>query len=123
MDNQTRQYLNDGHVDVDAGLRVLEGVADPDALYLRLLRKFSGDRDFGLFMDALREGDMELAQRASHSLKGVCGNLGLTNLYKTSTKINDELKTGKWPDSALIQALEREYQLVQGTIAGLENRQ
>lgn len=121
MDNQIRQFLNDRHVDVDAGLRVLDGVPNADQVYLRIFRMFAKDQNYEKFMAAAGNGDMTGAERASHSLKGVCGNLGLQGLYRAVLRVNDELKMGRWPDSAAVDLLGDEYALVQEAVAGLEN--
>lgn len=121
MDNQIRQYLNERHVDVEAGLKVLEGVPDSEALYLRLLRMFAQDDNYALFQEALAGGDLETAQRSSHALKGTSGNLGMRALHEASTAVNNTLKEGQRPDKKAVKLLNWEYGLVQEAIAGLES--
>ena len=65
-----------------------------EALIKKFVLKYPGDPSFNQLKDALEAQDWELAFRASHTLKGVAGNLGLTALYTAL--------------SALVEALRRE---------------
>ena len=67
------------------------------ALYLRLLRKFRESRgnDFEkVFANAIASGDAEGAERAAHTLKGVAGSIGATELYEAAVTLNEACKRG-----------------------------
>ena len=55
-----------------------------EALVKRFAVKFLNDPSFQELTDGLAAQDGEKAFRAAHTLKGVCLNLGFTELYKTS---------------------------------------
>jgi len=64
-------------------------------LYQRLLRKFRDSRgnDFeNVFGDALESGDAVTAERAAHTLKGIAGSIGATELYERAMKLNEACK-------------------------------
>lgn len=48
--------------------------------------------------DAIANKDIELAERIVHTIKGIAGNIGADELFKTATKLDDILKTGALDD-------------------------
>ncbi|MET0094248.1 MAG: response regulator, partial [Sedimenticola sp.] len=80
-----------GGLDAEDGLRRVGG---NQALYVRLLLKFrQSQAGFGTGMRAaLAAGDMESARRAAHTLKGVSGNIGAVELYRSSQELERLIK-------------------------------
>ncbi len=60
----------------------LKRLMNSESLYLRLLKKLLDDKTFSELKKAVEERDHELMFRASHTLKGVAGNLSLKTLYE-----------------------------------------
>lgn len=58
-----------------------------EALVKRFAVKFLNDPSFQELTDGLAAQDGEKAFRAAHTLKGVCLNLGFTELYKVSAEV------------------------------------
>lgn len=77
-----------------------------EALMRRFLLKFPNDTSIEQFRTAWQDKDYDLMQQTSHTLKGVCGNLGLQALYDSSFKINSALKKG---DKAFVDANADEF--------------
>jgi polar amino acid transport system substrate-binding protein len=80
-------------IDLADGLRRVQG---NQTLYVRLLSKF---RESQLnfredFNNAVRNHDTELAHRLAHTLKGTAGNLGCTELQKSSGDLEMAVKNG-----------------------------
>ena len=65
-----------------------------DALLERLLGKFLDDPQYSALRAALEAGDVERAVSAAHTLKGVCGNLSMTDLYGLFIRQVDALRAG-----------------------------
>ncbi|WP_321970819.1 Hpt domain-containing protein [Paratractidigestivibacter sp.] len=63
-----------------------------DALVERFAKKFLQDQSFANLKSALAEGDAEAAFLAAHTLKGICMNLGLSNLTGPAVQITEELR-------------------------------
>ena len=73
-----------------------------EALVKRFAVKFLNDPSFQELTDGLAaqadlgrtlsEGDYKEAFRAAHTLKGVCLNLGFTELYKVSAELTEVLR-------------------------------
>lgn len=91
MTLERREQLEAAGIDVAA---VLERVMDSEALLERLLKKFPDDPQYPALRAALERGDAEAAVIASHTLKGVCGNLSMTALYQLFTAQVDALRRG-----------------------------
>ena len=71
--------LESGGIDV---AQALERVMGNEALLERLLGRFLDDPQYPALCAALERGDMEQAVRAAHTLKGMCGNLSMTELFQ-----------------------------------------
>ncbi len=81
-----------------------------DALVARFATKFLDDASFDSLRDALKAGDAERAFMAAHTLKGVCSNLGFTNLYEPVYQITEALRGGSLEGSnVLFPQVEAEY--------------
>lgn len=63
-----------------------------EILVERFLIKFLQDPSFVQLTVALEEKDVQSAFRAVHTLKGVCLNLGLTDLFEVSSALTEKLR-------------------------------
>jgi len=63
-------------------------------LYVKLLNKFKDDSSFNDMEAALKTGDLEKAQIAAHTLKGLAANLSLMELHKQSLEVETQIKAG-----------------------------
>ncbi len=70
-------------VDKDALLKRLMGNASLVGMFIR---KFTEDLNFEKLKTAFAAQDMQTAEMASHTLKGMCGNLSLVELYQQFTE-------------------------------------
>ncbi len=55
---------------------------------------FLDDDSYPKLEDALKKENVEEAFRAAHTLKGVCQNLGFTNLYQPAYELTEVLRAG-----------------------------
>lgn len=63
-----------------------------DKMITKYLNKFTEDTSYRDIFAALENNDCETAFRAAHTLKGICLNLGLENLYKAAYKVTEALR-------------------------------
>jgi len=96
-------------IDVEDGLK---RVAGNRKLYRNILLKFrdSQANAVGEVKTALDNGDVESATRAAHTLKGVAGNIGATDLQEVAKDLEAELKLEK------TDALEPLFEAVQAEL-------
>lgn len=59
---------------------------------LKYLRRIDAQGDYRDAIAALEAGDWNLAFRATHSLKGICLNLGLTKLFEPTSELCESLR-------------------------------
>ena len=59
---------------------------------VKFLRRFAAGTEMKDLEDALAAENWEGAFRASHTLKGVAANLGLSQLYRMSSELCEELR-------------------------------
>ena len=91
MTPERRNQLEAVGIDVASALERMMG---SDALLERLLGKFLDDPQYSALRAALEAGDVERAVSAAHTLKGVCGNLSMTDLYGLFIRQVDALRAG-----------------------------
>ena len=114
MDELRKQALAAAGVDVDAALARMMG---SEALLLRLLKKFLDDQNFSKLQAAVSAGDQEAALAASHTLKGVCGNLSMAALFDLLTRQVAAFRAGDWEGAvALLSEITPAYARVTSAI-------
>lgn len=82
-----------------AGVNVemlLERSGGSEKLMLRLLKLFLLDNNYEKLKAALEQGDREAALNASHTLKGVTGNLSMDSLYEQTGDQVKAMRAGNW---------------------------
>ena len=67
-------------------------VANNAKMFVKLLSKFKNYQTLQEIEDALAEGDMEKAQAAAHTLKGLAANLSLIELQKQTLELETQIK-------------------------------
>ncbi len=80
-------------VDVNGFLKRLMG---NEILVKTFIKKFTEDKTFESLKLAFEEKDMKQAEMASHTLKGMCGNLSITELYVLFTEQVDLIRAGEY---------------------------
>lgn len=93
MDNLRKNQLIDANIDVDAALERFMG---NEALLERFLKKFLADENYKKLTAAIAENDKEAALTASHTLKGVSGNLSMTVLFDLLTCQVGAIRSDDW---------------------------
>ena len=114
MDEGKRTRLKAAGIDVDGALERFMG---SEALLEKFLKKFLEDGNYAALRTALDTGDREGAVTASHSLKGLCGNLSMTELFDLFTRQVQMLREGDEAGAAsLMPAIAQSYERVKRAI-------
>jgi len=117
MDETSLHKLNTYGMDVTGTLARFGG---NEALMMRFLLGFPKDQTMGSLREAMASGDREAQKVASHSLKGLSGNLGLTPVFEASSAMMNALRTNEDADvNSLYEAVEQAYQATVDMIATL----
>lgn len=94
-----------------------------ESLVRKFVLKFLNDPSFGELSSAVGSGDGETAFRASHTLKGICLNLGFTELYKASSALTEKLRGNNVLDEeskTLFERVREEYDRTVSAIKDLD---
>ncbi len=91
MEENKKQKIIAAGVDLDSAMERFMG---NEALLMRFLGKFSQDPNFGMLKEAMEGRRYEDAFKAAHTLKGLCGNLSLKNLFNVVDKEVEFLRCG-----------------------------
>ena len=104
--------------------------ADYEEVFHRLpresmIRKFAlmflNDDSYPKLEQALKEGNVKEAFRAAHTLKGVCQNLGFTNLYQPTYDLTEVLRTGTLEGTKeLFDSVTCQYKITINAIRALQ---
>ena len=86
------------YVNYEEGVR---RVLNNSKLYIRLLAKFKAETNLDDLQAALGAGDMERAQAAAHTIKGIAANLSLMELYRQALEIETRIKARSVEEGAL----------------------
>lgn len=84
--------LSEFYSRVGGDYKEVTGRIGNEILVERFLIKFLQDPSFVQLTVALEEKDVQSAFRAVHTLKGVCLNLGLTDLFEVSSALTEKLR-------------------------------
>ena len=63
-----------------------------ERLIQKFALKFLDDPSYELLCASMESGDLDTAFRASHTIKGVCQNLGFTRLGQSSHELTEALR-------------------------------
>ncbi len=79
-------------------------------LVKRFLEMFLEDPSYLELLEEMGKNDYEEAFRASHTLKGVCQNLALTELFQISYQITEALRGGNGQEAEkLLPDIKKSY--------------
>ena len=92
MTEEKKQELTGMGFDVEDALNRF---MNKENLYEKFLLRFSSDPNFSLLVDSVNNNNKEEAFNAAHTLKGICLNLGFSQLTEDVVNITEILRAGK----------------------------
>ena len=92
-----------------------------EGMICRFTLMFLNDDSYPKLEQALKEGNVKEAFRAAHTLKGVCQNLGFTNLYQPTYDLTEVLRTGTLEGTKeLFDSVTCQYKITINAIRALQ---
>lgn len=85
--------LQDNGVNVQ---EALDRIMNNEMFYDKFLKKFLQDTNYEKLKTALETGDHENGLDYAHTLKGVCGNLGMNELFELLKQMVDDYRAGDY---------------------------
>ena len=108
------ELKNGGGVDVSGAL---ERMGDSEELYETILGMFLTDENYENLKAAMAAGDKENALNYAHTIKGMCGNLGLMNLFTYSDDMVETFRGNRSCDvNLLMTQITEEYNRIIGIL-------
>ena len=118
MELEQKNRLMAAGIDVEDALKRMMG---SEKLLLRLLKKFLADQNYKQWVQAMETQNREKAIDAAHALKGICGNLSMTELYLLFSKQVDDLRADRWEKAEAQRSyIGTVYERVRNAIMELE---
>ena len=98
---------------IDTAMVIRKRFMGREEMYLRFLKRFLEDENFGILKEKLKMGDVKASFFAAHTLKGVLESLGLSPLMPSIFPMVEVLRKDSLQgvEDLLIQA-EQEYEEV-----------
>lgn len=91
MDANKKAKLEEAGIDVE---EALGRFMNNEGLLMKFLLRFPQDQNFSKLSSAMEAEDTEAGYTAAHTLKGVVGNLSMTELFPLVTQVSDALRAG-----------------------------
>ena len=92
-----------------------------EAMIRKFVLLFPKDDSFHNLEAALKEQNVKEAFRAAHTLKGVCQNLGFSNLYAPAVTLTETLRAGQLDGTAeQFAEVEKQYRITMAAIQALD---
>ena len=92
-----------------------------EAFIKKFVLKFLDDNSYANLKEAIAAGNVEEAFRAAHTLKGICLNLGLKNLYTVSSDLTEKLRGREFDGyEALYEKVSEQYKITVNALKSVE---
>ena len=92
-----------------------------EGMICRFTLMFLNDDSYPKLEQSLKEGNAQEAFRAAHTLKGVCQNLGFTNLYHPTYELTEVLRAGTLEGSGeWFARVTEQYKITTDAIRGVQ---
>lgn len=90
-------------VEYDETLKRFMGKED---FYLRMLKKFLDDKNYGELKQAVADKNWPEAFKYAHTVKGLCGNLSLGDMLKYVVPLTEELRSEPYNEETILAYME-----------------
>lgn len=118
MTDEQKNLLTGRNFDVKG---TLSRFMNKEELYERFLIKFLDDNNYSKLIKALEEKNYEEAYVGAHTLKGVAGNLGITDVFNCTVDILAKFKAQEYDSiDDILKRLTEGYSIAVETINSLK---
>ena len=107
-----KEQLQTVGVNYDEVLKRFMGKED---FYLRMLKKFLDDKNYDGLRQAVEEKRWTDAFTYAHTVKGLCGNLGLDGILEYAVPLTDEVRSEPYDEAKSVGYMEQVTQMYEKT--------
>lgn len=108
-----REKLEEVGVQYDEVLARFMGKED---FYLRMLKKFLDDKNYEGLKQAVEQKNWPEAFTYAHTVKGLCGNLGLGALLEYIVPLTDEVRAQPYDEAKIMEYMDSVTQAYEKTV-------
>lgn len=108
-----REKLVTVGVDYDEVLKRFMGKED---FYLRMLRKFLDDKNYAGLKQTVEDKNWKEAFTYAHTVKGLCGNLGLGGIMDYVSPLTEELRTEPYDEESIMNNMNQVARAYEKTV-------
>lgn len=105
-------------VDYDEVLKRFMGKED---FYLRMLRKFLDDKNFAGLKQTVEEKNWKEAFTYAHTVKGLCGNLGLGGIMDYAGPLTEELRSEPYDEEVIMNYMHHVVKVYDKTVEVIQS--
>lgn len=99
-----REELMAVGVDYDEVLKRFMGKED---FYLRMLKKFLDDKNYEELKQAVEQKNWAEAFTHAHTVKGLCGNLGLGGMLEYVEPLTEEVRSEPYNEESIVSYMDK----------------
>lgn len=85
---------------------VLKRFMGKEDFYLRMLKKFLDDKNYDGLKQAVEQKNWPEAFTYAHTVKGLCGNLGLGGMLQYVVPMTEELRSEPYDEESLVNYMQ-----------------
>lgn len=116
MEADKKSRLQDAGVNLAAALQRFMG---NEKMVEKYLDRFLSEKSYQELVEALNSNEHEVAARAAHTLKSVCGTLGFESMQGQVIALENAIRNDHWDDAVkMMPQIESEYQRICTAIKG-----
>ena len=108
-----REELTAIGVEYDEVLKRFMGKED---FYLRMLKKFLDDKNYDGLKQSVADCDWKTAFNHAHTVKGLCGNLGLGGILEHVAPLTEELRREPYDEGRIRDFMGKADQAYEQTV-------
>ena len=105
-------------VDYDEVLKRFMGKED---FYLRMLKKFLDDKNYEGLKQAVEQKNWPEAFTHAHTVKGLCGNLGLNNILDYVGPLTEEVRSEPYNEENIVNYMNGASKAYEKTIEVIQS--
>lgn len=100
---------------------VLKRFMGKEDFYLRMLKKFLNDKNYEELRKAVDEKRWADAFTCAHTVKGLCGNLGLDGILEYAAPLTDEVRSEPYDEEKIIGYMDHVTEMYDKTRSVIES--
>lgn len=85
---------------------VLKRFMGKEDFYLRMLKKFLDDKNYDGLKQAVEQKNWPEAFTYAHTVKGLCGNLGLGGMLQHVVPLTEELRSEPYDEGSIVNHMQ-----------------